>query len=81
MKQELTFPLTLYKALEKHIVTSLTADEITYLATTLIGYEFSLEDVISLPGESVMGEKNEEYHVDDALLREIIIDVFYEKIS
>lgn len=80
-KEDITFPLTLYKAMEKHIVTSFTADEITYLATTFLGYDFSMENVISIPGELVMGEKNEEYHVDDEALRRIIIDVFYEKVQ
>lgn len=79
-KEDITFPLALYNAVEKHMVTSFTADEITYLASTFLGYEFSMENILSLPGESVMGEKNEEYHVDDEALRQIIIEVFYEKV-
>ena len=79
-KGELTFPLTLYNQVREHMVTSFSAEEITYLASTLLGYDFSLENVVSIPGESVMGEKNEEFYVDDEELRKIIIDVFYEKV-
>ena len=61
------------------MVTSLTMQEITYLADTLLGYDFSMENIISIPGESKMGEKHEEFYIDDAALKQIVIDVFYDK--
>ena len=79
-KKDITFPLTLYHNLQKHIVTSLTANEIAYLADTLLGYDFSIENIISIPGESVMGKKYEEFYVDDTALKQIVIDIFYEKL-
>lgn len=78
-REDLSFPITLYGKVQKHMVTSFSMDEITYLASTLLGYDFSMEDVISLKGEMVMGEKNEEYYVDDEALRTLIIENFYEK--
>jgi len=79
IKSDITFPVTLLGKIQKHLVTSLQVDEITYLADTLLGYEFSMDDIISLPGESKMGEKHEEFYLDDEALKEIVIDVFYEK--
>ena len=79
MKEDVTFPVTLLGQIQKHLVTSLNVQEITFLADTLLGYDFSMENIISIPGESRMGEKHEEFYIDDATLKQIIIDVFYEK--
>ena len=66
--------------LKKHMITSLTVQEITYLADTLLGYEFNMDHIISIPGESKLGEKHEEFYVDDAALKQIVIEVFYDKL-
>ena len=79
MKQDITFPVTLLSKIQKHLVTSLTIQEIAFLADTLLGYDFSMENIISIPGESGMGEKHEEFYIDDTALKQIVIDVFYEK--
>ena len=79
MKADVTFPVTLLGQIQKHMVTSLSVKEITYLADTLLGYDFSMENIISIPGESKMGEKHEEFYIDDAALKQIVIDVFYDK--
>lgn len=81
IKEDVTFPVTLLGQIQKHLVTSLKVDEITYLADTLLGYEFSMENIISIPGESKMGEKHEEFYIDDTALKEIVIDVFYDKVE
>ena len=81
MKQDITFPISLLNKVKKHLVTSLSADEIAYMADTLLGYDFSMENIISIPGESKMGEKHEEFYIDDAALKQIVIDVFYEQVS
>ena len=81
IKEDVTFPVTLLNQIQKHMVTSLTMQEITYLADTLLGYDFSMENIISIPGESKMGEKHEEFYIDDAALKQIVIDVFYDKVD
>ena len=81
MKEDVTFPVTLLGQIQKHMVTSLSVQEITYLADTLLGYEFSMENIISIPGESRMGEKYEEFYVDEEALKQIVIDVFYDKVE
>lgn len=78
-KSDITFPITLYGKVQKHTVTSLSVDEMTYLASTLLGYDFSMDNILSLTGEMAMGEKNEEFYVDDEALRTLIIETFYER--
>lgn len=80
VKEDVTFPVTLLGQVQKHMVTSLTLQEIAYLADTLSGYDFSMDNIISIPGESKMGEKHEEFYIDDTALKQIIIDVFYDKV-
>lgn len=79
MKSDVTFPVTLLGQIQKHMVTSLTVQQITYLADTLLGYDFSMENIISISGESKMGEKYEEFYIDDVALKQMVIEVFYEK--
>ena len=81
IKEDITFPVTLLGQIQKHMVTSLTMQEITYLTDTLLGYDFNMENIISIPGESKMGEKHEEFYIDDAALKQIVIDVFYDKVD
>lgn len=78
-KNDITFPISLYGKVQKHTVTSLSVDEMTYLASTMLGYDFSMENIIGLSGEMAMGEKNEEYYLDDEELRNLIIETFYER--
>ena len=80
-REDMTFPLTLYRKVQNHMVTSLSMDEITYLASTLLGYDFSMENFVTIQGEMAMGEKNEEFYIEDAYLRTFIIDTFYEKVE
>ena len=81
IKEDVTFPVTLLGKVQKHTVTSLKMQEITYLADTLLGYDFSMENIISIPGESRMGEKHEEFYINDAALKQIVIDVFYDPVE
>ena len=80
MKQDISFPLQLINQVKKHLVTSLSVDEIAYMADTLLGYDFSMENIISIPGESKMGEKHEEFYLDESALKQMVIDVFYDKL-
>ena len=81
MKQDITFPINLLNKVKKHLITSLSVDEIAFMADTLLGYNFSMENIISIPGESRMGEKHEEFYIDNAALKQIVIDVFYDPVE
>ena len=41
----------------------------------------SSQDMHSVPGEVVMGEQLEEFHVDEEGLYQLILDVFYDKVE
>mgnify|MGYP003309458326 CR=1 FL=1 len=71
IKEDITFPLALYGKVDHHIVTSLKLDEITYLAGTLSGYDFKVENIRGIAGESAMGEKNEEFRLDEEKLKSL----------
>ena len=81
IKEDVTFPVTLLGEIQKHMITSLNVQEITFLADTLLGYEFTMDNIINIPGESKLGEKHEEFYIDDAALKQIVVDVFYDKVN
>ena len=79
MKEDISLPVTLYGTLSKYMVTDITVDEVGYLAPQAVGY--SLGEIRSLKGETVMGGEFEEFHLDEAALYELILDVFYEEVE
>ena len=81
VQQDVTFPVTLLNQLKNHVVTSLTVQEIAFLADTLLGYDFSTENIISIPGESKLGDKHEEFYVDDVALKQIVTEMFYDRVE
>lgn len=81
IKKDITFPITLYNTLSKYMVTDISIDEVSYLATQVMGYRFSDEDMYSLTGATVMGEVYEEFYADEKGLYELILKVFYEEVS
>lgn len=78
-KGNISFPLSLYSEIEKHIVTSVSVEEIAYLANMVLGFDLSLSSMRGMNGDVVMGEESEEFHVNDADLKQLVIDVFYRE--
>lgn len=81
LKSDLTLPVTLYNKLSKYMVTDISLDEITYLAVEAAGYRFSSDNLYSLKGETVQGDRYEEFYVDETALYELILKVFYEEVD
>lgn len=81
MKKDITLPVTLYNTISKYMVTDISIDEVSYLATQASGYRFGEESIRSLKGEIVKGEKFEEFYVDEKALYELILQVFYEEVD
>lgn len=80
-KRDLTLPLTLYNAFSPYVVTDLSADKITYLATVIAGYSFDGSAIYTLEGTTVTGEMFEEFYPDQAALKDLIIRLFYREID
>lgn len=81
VKEDITFPLTLYNTLSKYMVTDISVDEISYLASQAVGYSFSGENLRSLKGATVQGEIYEEFYPDERALYELILEIFYEEVK
>ena len=62
-----------------HMITNLNASKVAYLATVASKVNFSEESFQTIPGEVIAGEEHPEYHVDDEVLYQMILDTFYVK--
>ena len=63
------------------MMTDVSMDEVSYLATQVASYTFDGNHILSLKGEQVMGSVLEEFHVDEEALYELILQVFYERVE
>lgn len=81
MKTDITLPVTLYTTLSKYMVTDVTVDEVSYLAAQITDYRFESKNMYSLEGETVKGERYEEFYADEKALYELILNVFYEEVG
>ena len=70
---------SIYKKAEDYLYSNIDyarmADEMAEMS-----YDSS-QDMYSVPGEVVMGEQFEEFHVDEEGLYQLILDVFYDKVE
>lgn len=78
---DVTLPITLFNKIMPYMTTSITVDEVAYLAGTVAGYSFSEEDLIMLPGNTDTSGRFDEFYVDDEQLKQIIVDVFYTPVE
>ena len=63
------------------MITNITLDETIYLATQALDYQVGEDSFYMLKGETVMGEKFEEFYHDEEALYELILEVFYEEVE
>jgi LCP family protein required for cell wall assembly len=68
----------IYGSIEDYIVTNI---DFASLAIQLMQYEYDDSRMYTVPGETVMGERYEEYQVDDDALYDLIIQVFYKEVE
>lgn len=82
-KEDFSTPLNLFNIARKghYIITNLNVSMVTYLTKVLSKVNFTEESFQTIPGEVVAGEKYAEYHVDDEVLYQMILDTFYIKES
>lgn len=66
-----------YRSIADYMVTSV---DFADLITELMDYEFSEAHMYTVPGDTVMGERFEEYYVDEEAFQDLIYEVFYTKI-
>lgn len=68
----------IYESLEDYMVSSI---DFASLVGEVQNYSFSAENMYSIPGETRMGDKYEEYYVDEDAFYDMIIEVFYEEVT
>lgn len=76
-KKDITLPVQLYKTLSEYMVTDVTVDEVAKLAIAAMQYDFSGDNIYTLAGETVQGERFEEFYLDQEAFYETILEVFY----
>ena len=81
VKKDLSTAIDLYNAVSRQMVTDISVDEVAYLAPIVADYRFTADNFYMAEGETVMGEKYEEFYIDEDALYEMILDVFYEEIE
>lgn len=81
IQKDITLPVTLYGELSKYMVTDIKADEVAYLAVELLDYSFDTDNIYTLEGETVMGDKYEEFYPDQDALKDLMIEIFYREVE
>lgn len=80
-KKDFSIVPTLYQAVEPMMTTDITADETVYLAGQALDYRVGENSFYTLKGETVQGEKFEEFYPDELALYELILKIFYEEVE
>lgn len=76
LKQDPMFAVNLYGTMGNSVQTDLSMDEMIYLSKTVINMDINEENIFTLEGTV----KNEDFFVDDAALKELLIKVFYTEV-
>jgi LCP family protein required for cell wall assembly len=79
MEDRQTAVTEVFGAIEDYTVTNI---DFSSLMSSLLEYEYSEDDMYTVPGETTVGEDGyEEYHVDEDAFYDLIIQVFYEEVE
>lgn len=78
-KEDITTPVTLYQKVDEYMTTDITVDQVVYLTSQLIDYGFG--EIYTLEGETVQGERFEEFYPDYGKLKELMLQVFYTPVE
>lgn len=79
--KDISLPVRLYQAISEQMVTNVSLDEVTYLASVAKDYHFSDNSFYFLKGETKQGEQFEEFYIEEDALYEMILDIFYEPVE
>lgn len=78
-KEDISVPVNLYKEVSKYMTTDITVDQVVYLTSQLLDYRFG--EIYTLEGETIRGEKFEEFYPDYDKLKELMLQVFYTPVE
>lgn len=70
--------VSIYESISEYIVSNI---DFASLISEVKEYQYSPEQLYTIPGETVMGEVYEEFYVDEEAFYEMILDIFYEEVT
>lgn len=73
--------LDILSKLSGYLTTDLDLSEITYLARNIGKMDFSLDTIVSLQGETVMGDEYVEFHADQDWIYDFVVEKFCEPVQ
>lgn len=79
VKRDVGVLVDIYDIVKDYVVTDLTIDEMTYIATESLDYSFGR--IYSPAGTVDTSRTFERYYLDDEAFEKMIIDIFYEKVN
>ena len=75
LEQDSSFALSTYEQVSPYIVTDCSGTVLTDMMDRF--GQYTLKEIVSPEGENVLTEKYYEFHVEEALLDELILRLFY----
>ncbi len=72
---------SLYEAVQKQMITDISAQEVFFLSTVTNGYSFEGGNFYTMEGVTSIGPYFEEFYADDDALMQMMVDIFYEKVG
>lgn len=81
VSSDIRVAVQIFQLAQKYMVTDIDLSSFTYLATEALDYQFDVEHLYSLEGETMQGNQFEEFYVDDDALQDLIIRLFYEQVK
>ncbi len=81
-KEDITLPISLYSKLKEYIVTDLTVDEMSFLASEYAGFSFDSDGIYTMEGETILKDDGyEHFYPDEEALRALVIRLFYKEVD
>ena len=68
--------MDIYNSAAVYLVTDI---DFTELVSTLMGYGYSDDRMYTVPGETVKGDKYEEFNIDNQAFYDMVIQIFYKE--
>ena len=70
--------MDIYESIDKYIVSSI---DFAGLLDEIKDYTYTSDNLYTVPGDTVMGEVYEEYHVDEEAFYDMMLEVFYVEVT
>lgn len=80
-ESDIRVALELYSIISDYMVTDIDVNQFTYMATEYKNYKVDTNNILTLKGETLQGEKFEEFYIDQEATKQLVVDLFYEPVK